>query len=113
MLVYSLTPIKLMDLHNKCPAFIKCEPLIKNQAYYSMVLFKKSQTNKAEANLLRSMAECTGSIDNVREITSIIPYVGINSALEVSIGKCKTDKSIEELREEYYERLKFIDKYRG
>lgn len=113
MLIYSLLPVKLTDLYTSCPAFLKSEALIRNQAYYSMINFKKDSSSRDEANLLRPMAQCTGSINNVQDICSILQYLNLDVAVQTAIGSCDTDESIADLRRLYHERLKFINKYRG
>jgi hypothetical protein len=113
MLVYSLVPIRLKDLYTSCPAFLKNEALIKNQAYYSMINFKKESSSRTDAMLLRPMAKCVGSVSDVQNICSLLQYLNLDYAVETAIGSCYTKESIVDLRRRYHERLKFINRYRG
>lgn len=110
LLIYSKFPVKKNDLYTKCPCYIKSQELIANQAYYSMMLFKKNALNLPAAEDLRDIACIYGELSSIVEISTVLDNIDIDKLMYLIVGAKSTNESIDELRGDFHKRLKNIDR---
>lgn len=110
MLIYNRHPLGKDKLVSSMPSFLNSYDLVRNQAYYSMMLFKKDALNLAKAEELRTIANITGDVNDISCIQDIIKSVDLDEVLAGMITPVETSKSLKQLREEFYERINKLNK---